>query len=280
MNKRKFRLAPLLLILLAALFALPVLYTLAGSLMSPGEAAARFHAAGPAFGKPYGPSLIPGVATLRQYYALLVENYGYLGMFWNSMLYAAAITLGANLFTIPLAYVFAKHRFKGSNVLFFVFLLTMMMPFQVTLLPFYIMLGRLELLGTAWSLILPSVFAPTGVFLLRQFLRGVPDELIEAASLETNSALKILVRIVVPSAKNGIIAMNILIFAEAWNMVEQPLLFLRDAAKYPLSAAMNGIIASNLGVSFSGSVLFMAPIIVLYLCFEEQIVEGLESFKW
>ena len=279
LRKLSRRLVPVLLVLLAVLFVLPVLLTLAGSLMSPGEAAARFGAE-ESFGRPWGATLIPDVVTLRQYYTLLIENTSYLGMFWNSVLYAVLITLFSNVVSIPLAFVFAKVRFRGSGALFFLFIVTMMMPFQVTLLPFFIVLSRLELLNTMWALVLPSVFAPLGVFLLRQFIRGVPDEYMEAALLETNSVFHVLTRIIVPSAKNGVIAMNILIFAEAWNMVEQPLLFLEDTVKYPLSAAMSGIMSANLDVSFSGSVLFLAPIVALYLCFEEQIVEGLESFKW
>ena len=277
---KKKRLAVFLLFLLAGAFALPILYTFAGSMMSPGEALSRFQKTSRSFGEPYGPSLIPGVVTLKQYYSLLIENSKYLGMFWNSVFYAAVITALSNIFIIPLSFVFAKSKFRGSNSLFFVFILTMMMPFQVTLLPIYLVLSGTSLLNTSWSLILPSVFAPTGVFLLRQFMRNVPDEYMEAASLETNSVFAILTRVVIPSSKNGVIAMNILVFAEAWNMVEQPLLFLNDMTKYPLSVAMNGIMSTNLNVAFSGSVLFMAPIIVLYLCFEEQIVEGLESLKW
>ena len=274
------RVSKIVLILLAVIFIMPILFTFAGSLMSPGEALSRYQPAGGGFGRPEGLTLIPGVVTLSQYYQLFIENLKYLGMFWNSVLYAVVITVLANLVVIPLAFVFAKIKFKGRDILFFLFILTMMMPFQVTLLPIYIVLSRAELLNTVWSLILPSIFAPLGVFLLRQFLGALPDEIIEVASLETNSIIRILTRIVIPMAKNGVIAMNILIFAEAWNMVEQPLLFLKDATLYPLSAAMNGVMSTNLSVAFSGSVLFMAPVVVLYLCFEEQIVEGLESFKW
>jgi multiple sugar transport system permease protein len=274
------RLSRMFLIVLAGLFILPVLFTLVGSLMSEVEVTARFGEQGEVFGRSRGLSLIPDKVTLSQFYELLIENFSYLGMFWHSVFYALLITVGANLVIIPLAYVFAKIKFKGANALFFLYLVTMMMPFQTTLLPIYIVLSRTGLLNTQWALILPSIFAPLGVFLLRQFMRGIPDELIEAASLETNSIFKLLTRIIIPLSKNGLIAMNILIFAEAWNMVEQPLLFLDDTTKYPLSAAMNGIMSGNLSVAFAGSVLFLAPVVVLYLCFEEQIVGGLETFKW
>jgi len=270
----------LILFMLAAVFLLPVLLTLVGSLMSPGEVTARFAPGGGSFGKPRGLTLIPTMVTLKQYYTLLIENAAYLNMFWKSVFYASVITVCANIFVIPLAFVFAKLPFRGSNVIFFIFLLTMMMPFQVTLLPVYIVLSRTGLLDTAWSLTLPSIFAPFGVFLLRQFIRGVPNEYTEAALLETNSVIKILRYVIIPTAKNGVIAMSILIFAEAWNLVEQPILFLSDPRKYPLSAAMNGIMTSNLNVAYSGSILFLTPIVVLYLCFEEQIIEGLESYKW
>jgi len=276
---RKY-IVPGLLVVLAVGFVLPILFTVIGSVMTPSEVSGRFQSDGAKFGQPYGLTLIPGRVTLSQFYSLLIENLSYLGMFWNSVFYAGAITVLANIIIIPAAFVFAKIKFRGSNILFFIFILTMMMPFQVTLLPVYITLSRTNLLNTVWSLILPSVFAPLGVFLLRQYMLGIPDEYLEAASLETNSAFHILWYIVIPTAKNGIIAMNILVFAEAWNMVEQPLLFLSDTVKYPLSAAMNSIISSNLDVSFSGSILFLAPIVSLYLFFEEQIVEGLENFKW
>ena len=203
----------------------PVVSTVTGSFMTATEVnstrAGRNHA-------------YPSKITLSQYYELLIERYRYLHMFWNSVKLSLSITVLHVGIAVTSAYVFAKVDFKGRETLFFIYIIVMMMPFQVTLLPNYIQARFLKIYDTYWAIILPGVFAPFGVFLLRQFMKYIPDEFIEAVSLESGSVADILRIAILPSLKPGIIALAVLTFAENWNMVEQPLVLMEDSLKYPL----------------------------------------------
>jgi multiple sugar transport system permease protein len=118
------------------------------------------------------------------------------------------------------------------------------------------------------------------VFLLTQFIRSIPDEWIDAGKLETNSIFAMLRHVVLPGALPGLTAMNILVFTENWNMVDKPSLYLDQLSQMPLSTALNSFINKAPGISFAASVLFMAPVIILYKMFDSQISTGLERFKW
>lgn len=225
-------------------------------------------------------SFIPTKITIVQYYTLLIEKFKYLKMFWNSVLISTSITFLHTIVAIISAYVFAKVKFKGRDKLFIVYIIVMMMPYQVLLLPNYIQARFFNIYDTYWSIILPGVFAPFGVFLLRQYMKYIPDELIEAVALDSSSIFQVIFHVVIPYIKPGIIALMVLTFTEAWNMVEQPLVMLENELKYPLSVAFNSIINEGKDVAFAGSVLFIIPIIILFLFFEEHIVEGLQKTKY
>jgi len=135
-------------------------------------------------------------------------------------------------------------------------------------------------LDSHFAIILPGIFAPFGVFLLRQFMKYIADEYIEAVVLESNSVKDILAIAVVPAVKPGIIALIVLTFADNWNMVEQPLVLLQDSLKYPLSIALNSVVQEAGSIAFAGSVIYMIPIIILYFYFEEHIIAGLTNAKF
>lgn len=264
------------LLLLALLFLFPVVASVTNSLMTGTEISKLY-------GKDSGGviSLVPSKITLNQYYELLVEKYSYIHMFWNSVMLSGIITFFHVIISILSAFVFAKVRFKAREPLFFTYIVVMMMPFQVTLLPNYIMAKRvLGIFDTYWAIILPGIFAPFGVFLLRQFMKYIPDEFLEAISLESNSVFDTLRIAIIPNVKPGIIALTVLTFAENWNMVEQPLVLLEDKLKHPLSIALNSVIEQAGNIAFAGSVVYMIPIVILFIYFEEQIVEGLGNFKF
>lgn len=261
------------LITMALLFAFPILVTILNSFMSPAELDEVFASGGSL-------RLIPRMFTLDAYADLLFSGGVYLRMFWNSLLIALAIAVGSTVIGLIVGYVLAKCRFHGKDLLRYLYIVIMMMPFQVTLLPNYIMIRNLGLYNTTWALIVPGIFAPLSVFLISQFLRGMPQEEIEAATLETSSPLRVLIHVVAPRVYPGLLAGFLLAFAEAWNMVEQPLILLRDSSLYPLSLALNAMKSSSLSVSFAGSVLYMLPIFLLYRLFEEELIQGLGSAKF
>jgi len=270
-----------LIIMLTAVFLLPVVATITNSFMTGTEIRALYSPDSDSKDKEKsGITLIPGKLALDQYYDLLLDNYEYINKFWNSVKLSVSITLLHVILSIITAFVFAKLEFKGRDTIFFFFIVVMMMPFQVTLLPNYIQAKFLHTYNTYFAIILPGIFAPFGVFLLRQFMKYIPDEFMEAVALESNSVWDTLRIGIIPAVKPGIIALIVLTFAENWNMVEQPLVLLEDNLKYPLSVSLNSIIGASSNIAFAGSVVYMIPIIILYFYFEEYIVKGLSNARF
>lgn len=261
-----------LLIILSLLFLSPVIATVTGSFMSASEVAATYQEC--------RLTLIPSRIVITQYYELLIEKYMYLNMFWNSVNLSVSITLLHVMVSLFSAFVFTKVYFKGRDTLFFIYIIVMMMPFQVTLLPNYIQARLLGIYDTYWAILLPGIFAPFGVFLLRQFMKYIPDEFLEAVLTESNSLFSLLKIAIVPAMKPGLIALAVLTFAENWNMVEQPLVLLENNLKYPLSIALNSIIEKSSSVAFAGSIIYAVPIVILYFYFEEHISEGIGNMKY
>ena len=257
--------------ILALVFLLPLVATVCGSFMTQPELNHAF-AAGEL------PHLLPRRFSLGGYKELLFSDGSYLRMFWNSLLIASVAALGNACAGLLVGYGLAKVRFPCRTVLRFLYIVVMMMPFQVTLLPNYMVLRRLGLLDTLWALMLPGIFAPLGVFLMTQFLRSMPMEEIKAARLDNATLPRFLVRIVLPRAWPGLAACLLLSFAETWNMVEQPLVLLTTRSLYPLSMAFSAS-GSDVctPVMLAGAVLYMLPALFLYLIFEEELISGIGS---
>lgn len=197
-------------------------------------------------------------------------------MFWNSVIIVVPIVAGQTLVASLAAYAFAKLKFKGRNQLFFIYITVMLMPFQVTLVPNYLVADKLGLVNNYLSIILPGVFNTFGVFLLKQYMEQIPDSYIEAAKMDGAGQLGIFFRIILPMCKNGIAAMFILVFIDNWNMVEQALIFLQDAVKQPLSVYLSRIISGERGLAFAASTLYMLPMLLIFLYGENYLVEGIQ----
>lgn len=216
--------------------------------------------------------------TLLQYLELLTTNYTVLRYFWNSMLYAIVITFVCIVLSFPIGFLFAKLRFKGSEVLFFIYIMVMLLPFQATLLPNYLGLQALGLLDKWPALVLPMMFSPLAVFMFRQSMQVIPVEQVEYTMLETNSVFRMLFSVVLPQMKGAIIALAILIFCESWNMVEQVMIFAdRNESIWPLSVMLTRLPED---VTYAGAVVYMYPVLVLFLCFRKTFREAMEKFKW
>ncbi|GGH19618.1 carbohydrate ABC transporter permease [Paenibacillus segetis] len=220
--------------------------------------------------------LVPDVISLEQYGKILVSNSIFLVMFWRSVFLVVPIIAGQTLVAALAAYAFSKLQFRGREVLFLVYLLTMLMPFQVTLVPNYIMADRLGLLNSSNAIILPGIFAAFGVFMLRQFMLPIPYSYIEAAKLDGAGHLRIFSTIIFPMIKPGLAALIILLFVDYWNMVEQPLIFLDDPFKQPLSVYLSNINQGERGVAFAASMLYMTPMVLLFLYAETYFIEGIQ----
>jgi multiple sugar transport system permease protein len=220
--------------------------------------------------------LIPEQVTLKQYYTLLMKTSQYLFMFWNSVLLVAPIVAGQALVGVMAAYGFCWLDFKGRETLFFVYIVTMLMPYQVTLVPNYLIAAKLGLIGTYASIILPGVFNTFGVFLLRQSMRLIPKEYLEAARVDGAGHFNICWRIVVPMVRPGLAALAILVAIDNWNMIEQPLIFLQEMTKQPLSLYLAQISKNDMGVSFAAATIYMLPLILIFIYGENYLIEGIE----
>ncbi|GIP19981.1 sugar ABC transporter permease [Paenibacillus sp. J22TS3] len=220
--------------------------------------------------------LMPDMVSLEQYGEVLVNSPKFLMMFWNSVFLVLPIIAGQVFVASLAAYALSKLNFRGRDALFFVYLLTMLMPFQVTLVPNYIMADRLGLLGSPGAIILPGIFAAFGVFMLRQFMLHIPYAYIEAAKMDGASHLRIFYTIILPMVKPGLSALVVLLFVDYWNMVEQPLIFLNDPFKQPLSVYLSNVNDSERGIAFAASALYMTPMVLLYLYAESYFIEGVQ----
>ena len=199
--------------------------------------------------------------------------------FWNSFYIATVVTAVSLLTCAMAAYAFARLRFPGNNVLFAVFLATMMVPMQLTIIPLYIILGWLHWIDTHLSIIVPAaLFNAFGVFLLRQYVRGIPLELEEAAAIDGASRVKIFITIILPLLRTPMVALGIFIFLGQWNNFFQPLIFLNTDTLFTLPLWVNqfkGAYASDWGGLMAATSLAAVPFLIIFIIAQRQIVEGI-----
>jgi multiple sugar transport system permease protein len=220
--------------------------------------------------------LIPDKVSFAQYGKVFIDNPKYLTMFWNSVFMVMPIIVGQTLVAALAAYAFSKLKFRRRDSMFLVYVMTMLMPFQVTLVPNYIMVDKLGMLNSTGAIIVPGIFAAFGVFMLRQFMLDIPYAYIEAAKIDGAGHLRIFITMIIPMIKPGLAALVILLFVDYWNMVEQPLIFLDDPFKQPLSVFLSRINDSDRGIAFAASMLYMAPMVMLFLYAESYFIEGIQ----
>lgn len=221
--------------------------------------------------------LSPSIVSLRQYYTLLIEKPVYLQLFVNSVLYAVTILFGQALVIPMLAYALSRFRFRGRDTLFFVILMLMVLPFQVTMAPSVLTMRTLGLMNTHWAVILPMVFSPFYVFLVRQYMVGIPNELFEAAVMDGAGTWRCFAHMVLPISKPILGAAAALSFADIWNMVEQPLIYLgADQSRMPLSVLFNQLSTDEPGIAFAGAALYILPALLIYTYFQEDILLGIQ----
>jgi multiple sugar transport system permease protein len=191
------------------------------------------------------------------------------------------ITVVGALFTSSLAgFAFAKLNFKGRDLLFLLYLATMIIPSQVLLVPRFIVFDHAGLVNSHWSIILPGIFSVIGTFLMRQFFVTVPGELLEAGKVDGAGYWRIYWRIFLPLAKPALVSLLILQFTWSWNEYENPLIFLRDAKLYTLPLGLTNFVDEN-GTDYTlvmaASVSALVPLIVIVAFFQKWFVEGIAN---
>lgn len=217
-----------------------------------------------------------GRFSFSSFYALFFDCFPFYRMFWNSVLYAFSITIGSLLIGIPAAFALKFARFPGKRIVYVLYIVLMMMPLQVMLLPNYIGLRDMKLLNTPYAIILPLLFSPMVVIILYQYMRECDTEMVEAARLETNSCLRIILHCILPQIRVCVFAVGMLVFAESWNLVEQPLLYLESDRWKNLSLMFSDVSKYDSNVLYPAGVLFMFPMLLWYLMFHKELKNGLK----
>lgn len=210
-------------------------------------------------------NLIPEFFSLEQYYQVFFRRPEYLLEFWNSVIITFPTVIGQVIVSSLAAFAFAKLKFPFRDKLFFIYIVLLILPLQVTLVPNYIILDNLNLLNNFMAIILPGIFTSFGICLLRQSIKYIPDSSIEAARIDGASYIKIFTNIILPQIKGGLITLTLLSFIDNWNVVEQPLIYFDDEAMYPLSIGLSDISNSDYGIVFACGVMFMIIPLLIYL---------------
>lgn len=212
--------------------------------------------------------------SLTQYESAMFRNTAFLRALFNSLFLSVAIALGQIIFAIPAAFVLGKHPSRWGNVIFAVYLVLVLLPYQVVQLPHYLLLEKLGLLNTHRAVILPQIFSVLGVCILRQGMENVDNKILDAARIDGCGEFQLLVRMVIPDVLPSIMTAAFLIFLDTWNMVEAPLIFLNDTEKYPLSVLYNSISAS--GTNFAIGVICLIIPFLLFGLVGERLKDYLE----
>ena len=271
-------LSRLVLSLLALVILLPVVMTAIYSFFSPAEIKAFMGTRGSYDASVFMQiKLAPSMFSLSQYYNILIEDMTILRYFVNSAMYAAAILLGQALLIPAMAYALSRFRFPGRDAIFFVVIMLMLLPFQVTMVPNVLTLRQMGLLDTVWAVILPMTIAPFSIFLLRQYMVSLPGDMIEAAQIDGAGTWRCFIHVVLPVCRPVLGAAVALSFADCWNLVEQPLTYLTTRTDlYPLSVVFNQLTEKSTGVEFAGAALYTLPALCIYLYFQADILEGVQ----
>ena len=273
----RWKLALFVLLPLAFLVCSPVLFLLTGSLMDPGELS-QYLSPILSQGKGYVAwRLVPQSPSLRSYVELLLDSPEFFAMFWNSVRITALILVGQLLVGAPAAWGFARFQFRFRKTLFTLYLILMLMPFQVTMLSSFLVLDSIHLINTQWSVILPAVFSTFPVFLMYRFFRSIPEAILESAKLDTGSAFQIFLNIGLPLGSAGIVSALVLGFLENWNLIVLPLAFLKDKTLWPLSLYLPNIDLAKAGVAFTGSVVTLLPALLVFLSGQDYLEQGITA---
>lgn len=276
MKKRIWRMIFFLPLLAMALLALaPLLFLAGGSIMGGNEIRDCIRPLSDGAGGYVSWRLIPLYPTLKHIFELFFDSPEFFQMFWNSMKITAATLLGQLVFGMPSAWGLARYRFPGKRVIYMLYIVLMMMPFQVTMLSEYLVLDWLRLLDSLWAVILPAAFSTFSVFIIYRFFCGIPESIIEAARCDGAGELQIFLRIGIPLGAAGIISALVLQFLECWSLIEQPITFLKSKNLWPLSLYLPQISMDQAGFALGASLITLLPALLVFLAGSDYLEQGI-----
>ncbi|MBQ7359659.1 MAG: carbohydrate ABC transporter permease [Lachnospiraceae bacterium] len=267
----------------AILFLTPIVLTITNSFMTQAEISSNYgtvFATTETGGKVYisekvNLKFIPDMVSFGQYITVLFKSPEYLLKFWNSVILVGPIVFFQLLVASLAAYGFTRYRGRLREIIFFAYIILMLMPYQVTLVPNYLVSDWLNILDTKWAIWLPGIFSPFAVFLLTKFMRRIPNSVIEAAQIDGAGEIQIFRLVCMPLCKGALCSAAILVFIDYWNMVEQPLILLSDSEMHPLSVFLSKINSGEIGLAFAVATIYMIPTLFVFLYGEEYLIEGI-----
>ncbi len=280
---RRLKAIAVFLTLVAAIFLIPVIFTICNSFMTEQEINANYgmvFSANESGGKSYmseavNLKFIPDEVTFEQYKTVLFKSPDYLLKFWNSMILVVPIVVFQLAVALFAAYGFTRYRGRVREIIFFAYIILMLMPYQVTLVPNFLVSQWLHLIDTNWAIWLPGIFSPFAVFLLTKYMRRIPYGILEAAKVDGAGEFQIFRYICVPLCKGALASVAILVFIDYWNMVEQPLILLTDSDMHPLSVFLSKINSGEIALAFAVASIYLIPTLLVYLYGEEYLLDGI-----
>lgn len=285
MKQKVIKILMIIVVITAAFLAVfPILFTLMNSFMSGTEIVSRYtNEITQGNSKDFVVNglhyvrfgLIPDSFTLKQYERLLTQCPEYFRMFWNSFLLVVPILVGQCLIAPLTAYAFEEMHWKRKEVIYFIYLIVMLMPMQILLVPNFIVAGWLGIRNNYLAIILPAMFHPLGVFLVRQQLKSFPKECHEAARIDGASEWKVYEKIVRPNLTSVVAALVVLLFADNWNIIDQAVVFINKTFDSPLSVFLGNVVTLDPGMLFTVSVFYMIPALLVFLFGQDYLAEGI-----
>ncbi len=271
------------LIMVAALFVTPIVFTMCNSFMGSSEITANYgmifettdSGAKKFISDAVNLKFIPDRVSFSQYITVLLKSPDYLLKFWNSVILVVPIVVFQLAVACLAAYGFTRYQGRVREIIFFAYIILMLMPYQVTLVPNFLVSKWLNLLDTNWAIWLPGIFSPYAVFLLTKYMRRIPVSILEAAKIDGAGEWQIFTQMCMPLCKGALCSVAILIFIDFWNMVEQPLIMLSDEQMHPLSVFLSKINTGEIGLAFAVATIYMVPTLLVFLYGEEYLVEGI-----
>ena len=272
-----------ILIFFAVFFVTPIVFTICNSFMGSSEITANYgmifattdSGAKTFIADKVNLKFIPDQVSFSQYITVLLKSPEYLLKFWNSVILVGPIVVFQLIVACLAAYGFTRYQGRAREIIFFAYIILMLMPYQVTLVPNFLVSKWLNILDTNWAIWLPGIFSPYAVFLLTKYMRRIPVSILEAAKIDGAGEWQIFTQVCMPLCKGALCSVAILIFIDFWNMVEQPLIMLAEEQMHPLSVFLSKINAGEIGLAFAVATIYMVPTLLVFLYGEEYLVEGI-----
>lgn len=275
MEKLKNTLKVIILMMITLLMIIPLIMIITGSFMGESEVIKSISPIMDNKDAMVSWPVIPQYPTLKPYIELLLDSPIFFKMFWNTC-FQVFISIALQLIVaVPAGWSFAQYKFRGKNILFLIYIMLMILPFQVTMVSSYLIFDKLHLMDTHFSIIIYNVFSTLPVFILSKFFKGIPKSLIESARIDGASEFEVFKKIALPLGFPGILSVIVLDFLEYWNNIELPMTFLKNKALWPLSLYLPGISTDNLGVSLAASVIMLLPALLIFLWGQKYLEEGI-----